>query len=89
MAGKTGTGEVQGIKDSWHSWLVCYAPYDAPVEEQIVVCVLAEAVEHEWEWWAPYCTNIIMQGIYANQTCEQAMRSLGLSWKMKHVGRQE
>ncbi|MCR5699085.1 MAG: penicillin-binding protein 2 [Treponemataceae bacterium] len=89
MAGKTGTGEVQGIKDSWHSWLVCYAPYDAPVEEQIVVCVLAECVEHEWEWWAPYCTNIIMQGIYANQTCEQAMKSLGLGWKMKHVGRQE
>ena len=89
MAGKTGTAEVTGIKDSWHSWFVCYGPYDAPVEEQIVVCTFAEAVEHEWEWWAPYCTNIIMQGIFADQTCEQAMKTLGLSWKMKHVGRQE
>lgn len=74
IAGKTGTAEV-GSLDHWHAWMACYAPYNAPVEEQVVVVVLVEAV-NEWEWWAPYATNIIFQGIFANQSYEQAVSSL-------------
>ena len=74
IAGKTGTAEV-GSLDHWHSWMACYAPFDAPVEEQIVVVVLVEAV-NDWEWWAPYATNIIFQGIFANQNYEDAVQSL-------------
>ena len=74
IAGKTGTAEV-GSLDHWHSWMACYAPFNAPVEEQVVVVVLVEAV-NEWEWWAPYATNIIFQGIFANQTYDEAVNSL-------------
>ncbi|WP_294429942.1 penicillin-binding protein 2 [uncultured Treponema sp.] len=74
IAGKTGTAEVGSI-DHWHSWMACYAPFNAPVEEQVVVVVLVEAA-NEWEWWAPYATNIIFQGIFANQNYEEAVASL-------------
>ena len=74
IAGKTGTAEV-GSLDHWHSWMACYAPFNAPPEEQVVVVVLVEAV-NEWEWWAPYATNIIFQGIFANQTYEEAVNAL-------------
>ena len=77
IAGKTGTGEV-GITDRWHSWFASFAPYktDNP-EERIVVSVIVEAA-NEWEWWAPYCSAIIYQGIFANQTYEEARRTLGI-----------
>ena len=76
IAGKTGTGEVAGIHNSWHSWFVAYAPYNASCpEEKVVVSVIVEAV-NEWEWWAPFCSAIIFQGIFANQTYEEAMRTL-------------
>ncbi|MBQ0052747.1 MAG: penicillin-binding protein 2 [Treponema sp.] len=92
IAGKTGTAEV-GSKDHWHSWMACYAPYNAPVEEQYVVVVLVEAV-NDWEWWAPYATNIIFQGILANQTYEEAVESLPnvrdvIRSKNRSRGRQE
>ncbi|MCR5288722.1 MAG: penicillin-binding protein 2 [Treponema sp.] len=77
LAGKTGTAEVTNVKqDRWHSWLVAYGPYDGPAEDRIVVAVLVEAV-NEWEWWAPYATNIIFQGIFANQTFDEAVDELG------------
>ena len=41
--------EVDGFKDSWHSWLVAYAPYDAPPEERICVATIVEAC-NKWEW---------------------------------------
>ena len=77
IAGKTGTGEV-GFPNRWHSWFVSYAPYqtDNP-EERIVVSVIVEAV-NEWEWWAPYCSAIIYQGIFANQSFEEAAAVLGI-----------
>ena len=88
IAGKTGTAEVAQYKNSWHSWFVCYAPFDAPPEETIVVCVLVEAA-NQWEWWAPYASNIIMQGIFANQTYDEAIDSLGFRYLTRPVGRQE
>lgn len=75
IAGKTGTAEV-GRKDHWHSWMAAYGPYNAPPEEAVVVVVLVEA-QNTWEWWAPYATNIIFQGIFANQTYEEAVEALG------------
>jgi penicillin-binding protein 2 len=88
IAGKTGTAEVNGSHDHWHSWMVAYAPYDAPVEDQVVVAVLVEAV-NDWEWWAPYATNIIIQGIFANQTYEDSITTLGFKYLMKSRNRQE
>jgi penicillin-binding protein 2 len=78
VAGKTGTGEV-GSTDHWHSWFAAFAPYDfKSPDEAIVVCVLVEAV-NPWEWWAPFATAIIYQGIFANMTYEEAVVKLGLS----------
>lgn len=88
IACKTGTAEVDGFKDSWHSWLVAYAPYDAPPEERVCVATIVEAV-NEWEWWAPYATNIIIQGIFAHQTCEEATRTLGFNYLTNNRSRQE
>lgn len=90
FAGKTGTAEVTGYKDSWHSWFVAYGPYDAPVGDQLVVCVMVEA-QNSWEWWAPYASNIIFQGIFANENCDEAIDSLRKTgvWIQKPAGRQE
>ncbi|MBQ6058220.1 MAG: penicillin-binding protein 2 [Treponema sp.] len=89
LAGKTGTAEVNGVaKGHWHSWMAAYGPYDAPVEEQYVVVVLVEAV-NDWEWWAPYATNIIFQGILANQNYDQAIDELGFKYLNKSRTRQE
>ena len=87
-AGKTGTAEVAPYKTSWHSWMVAYAPYDAPPEEQVVVAVVVEAC-NKWEWWAPYATNIILQGIFAGQTYEEAVNTLGFNYFIKNGSRQE
>jgi penicillin-binding protein 2 len=75
LAGKTGTAEV-GLPDRWHSWMAAYGPYNAPAEDAVIVVVLVEA-QNKWEWWAPYATNIIFQGIFADQTYEEALEALG------------
>lgn len=79
IAAKTGTAEVSGFADSWHSWLLAYAPYDAPVEDQIVVCTMVEAT-NSWESWSNYATNIIIQGYFANQTFDEAVSALNFQW---------
>lgn len=93
IAGKTGTAELDKYKNSndkrhWHSWMVAYAPFNAPVEEQVVVATIVEAV-NEWEWWAPYATNIIIQGIFKNQTYEESIKTLGFEYVPKNRGRAE
>lgn len=88
IAGKTGTAEIAGYTDHWHSWFVAYAPFDAPPEDAIVVVVSVEAT-NIWEWWAPYASNIIFQGYFADQTYEEAVDTLGFKYLMKPVGRQE
>ena len=88
IAGKTGTGEV-GLDDRWHSWLVTYGPYETDnPDERIVVSVIVEAA-NPWEWWAPFATAIIYQGIFANQTYEEAMRALGIHNRRPIQGRRE
>ncbi|MFO7850278.1 MAG: penicillin-binding protein 2 [Spirochaetia bacterium] len=78
IAGKTGTGEV-GYEDRWTAWFGANAPYGAPPEEQIVVVTMVEA-ENEWEWWAIRAANIIFQGIFADQTYDEAIEELDWGW---------
>ena len=88
IAGKTGTAEI-GLQDRWHSWFAAFAPYDSTdPEEQIVVSVIVEAV-NDWEWWAPYASAIIFQGIFAEQTFEEAVRSLGFNYIIPIEGYRE
>ncbi|MDR2376787.1 MAG: penicillin-binding protein 2 [Treponema sp.] len=88
IAGKTGTGEV-GLQDRWHSWFAAYAPYEADsVEEQVVVSIIVEAT-NSWEWWAPYASAIIFQGIFAGQSYEEAVATLGLQYLLPVQGRRE
>jgi len=79
IAGKTGTGQA-GFVDRWHSWFAAFAPYDNRNDENaIVVSVIVEAA-NRWEWWAPYASAIIFQGHFANQTYEEAIRTLGFQY---------
>ncbi|MDR0877725.1 MAG: penicillin-binding protein 2, partial [Treponema sp.] len=88
IAGKTGTGEV-GLQDQWHSWFTAFAPYQtAKPEERIVVSVIVEAA-NKWEWWAPYASAIIFQGIFAGQSYEEAVSALGFQYLMPVQGRRE
>ncbi|PIE97581.1 MAG: penicillin-binding protein 2 [Treponema sp.] len=85
LAGKTGTAEIGRNQDRWHSWMVAYGPYGAKPEDTIVVAVIVEAV-NEWEWWAPYCANIILQGALKNQTFDEAVTALGFD-NLKQIRR--
>jgi penicillin-binding protein 2 len=87
IAGKTGTAEV-GLVGKWHSWMVAYGPYDAPASDAVIVVVMVEAT-NPWEWWAPYATNIIFQGIFADQTYSEAVDALGFKYLTGPRGRQE
>jgi penicillin-binding protein 2 len=88
IAGKTGTGEI-GLQDRWHSWFAAYAPYETTKpEDRVIVSIIVEAT-NKWEWWAPYASAIIFQGIFANQTYEEAVRSLGLEYIAPLQGRRE
>lgn len=80
IAGTVATAEVPEIKmpGRWNSWCVVYAPYNASVKEQIVVSVLIDA-NNDWEWYAPYAANIVMQGYFNNQSYEEAIVELGFS----------
>ena len=81
VAGKTGTGEV-GLDENWTSWFAAYAPFDSDnPDEQVVVSVMVEAV-NDWDWWAPKAANIIFQGIFAEQTYEEAVLSLN-AWYLR------
>ncbi|MGL1894048.1 MAG: penicillin-binding protein 2 [Spirochaetaceae bacterium] len=77
IAGKTGTGQV-GYKDKFHDWFISYGPFDAPVEEQIVMVVMIEASNDldRWRPWAPKASNLIYQGIFANQNYEEVVDTL-------------
>ncbi|MBO5606554.1 MAG: hypothetical protein J5930_01520 [Treponema sp.] len=80
VAGTVATAEVPELKmpGRWNSWCVVYAPYNASVKEQIVVSVLIDA-NNDWEWYAPYAANIVMQGYFNNQRYEEAIVELGFS----------
>jgi penicillin-binding protein 2 len=54
----------------------------------VVVSVIVEAVNN-WEWWATYASAIIFQGIFADQTYDEAVRTLGFQYLMPVQGRRE
>jgi len=88
VAGKTGTAEV-GLKDRWHSWFAAYGPYGGSPEDAVVVVVMVEA-SNPWEWWAPYASNVIFQGIFADQDYDTAIDALGFRYLVsKPQGRME
>jgi penicillin-binding protein 2 len=88
LAGKTGTAEV-GLPDRWHCWFTAYGPYNTTNhDEQVIVTVLVEA-SNPWDWWSPYAAAIIFQGIFAHQTYEEALVSLGLQNFAPAQGRRE
>jgi penicillin-binding protein 2 len=88
VAAKTGTAEI-GLSDHWHSWLVAYGPYEtAKPDDRIVVAVIVEAT-NTWEWWATYTTGIIYQGIFGNQSYEDAVQTLGWQHLIPTLGRRE
>jgi len=88
VAGKTGTGEV-GLENRWHSWFAAYAPYDpADARERVVVMVMVEA-ENEWEWWAPKAADVILQGIFAGQSFEEAVHTLKPWWYLEELRKQK
>ncbi|MDR1929415.1 MAG: penicillin-binding protein 2 [Treponema sp.] len=88
LAGKTGTAEI-GLPDRWHCWFTAYGPYNTDNhDEQVIVTVLVEA-SNPWDWWSPYAAAIIFQGIFANQTYEEALVSLGLQNFAPALGRRE
>jgi len=76
IAGKSGTAEI-GLADRWHSWFTAYAPFNSTnPDDQIVVTVIIEASNFQ-VWRASASSAIIFQGYFANQTYEEAVRSLG------------
>jgi penicillin-binding protein 2 len=88
IAGKTGTSEV-GLADRWHSWFAAYAPFNSTdPDKQVVVSVIVEAA-NPWEWWAPYASAIIFQGIFGGQTYEEAVRALNFQYLMPDASRRE
>jgi penicillin-binding protein 2 len=86
VAGKTGTGEA-GYEERWHSWFAAYAPYRTDDPEQRVVVVVMVEAENEWEWWAPKAANVIFQGIFADQTYEEAVETLKPWWYIQQQAR--
>jgi penicillin-binding protein 2 len=75
VAGKTGTPET-GVEDKYHSWFASYAPFEtSQPEDRVVIVVMIEASNTD-KWYASKTANIIYQGIFANQTYEEAMVTL-------------
>lgn len=75
IAGKTGTGEI-GYDENWHAWFLSYGPYDAPVDDQIVVVTQVEAYNESWDWWAIKAADIIYAGIFGDMTYEEVVLEL-------------
>ena len=44
-------------------------------DDYVVTVVWIDAA-NEWDWWAPYATNIIMQGIFDGTDFETTIRTL-------------
>ena len=75
MAGKTGTSQT--ISDeAKHSWFIGFAPYGSVSPEDYVVTVVWIDAANEWDWWGPYATNILMQGIFNGTDYEETVEDL-------------
>jgi penicillin-binding protein 2 len=76
IAGKTGTAEFgnNGDNGPWHHWFAAYGPFNTTNrDEQVIVTVLRDDGYNETNWSAAYAATLIFQGIFANQTYEEAV----------------
>jgi len=87
-AGKTGTGQM-GYEEQWDSWFAAYAPYETDdPDEQIVLVVNIEGV-NKWEWWAPKASDMILQGIFADQSYEEVLEEFKYRWYIKELKKRQ
>lgn len=75
MGGKTGTAETAS-EELRHSWFTGFSPRSPERPEDYVVTVVWIDAANEWDWWAPYATNIIIHGIYNELNYEEAIMDL-------------
>jgi penicillin-binding protein 2 len=88
VAGKTGTGQM-GYEDRWDSWFTAFAPYNSTdPDEQVVLVVNVEGV-NDWEWWAPKASDMIMQGIFAEQNYEEVLDEFDRKWYIRELRARE
>jgi len=78
--GKTGTGEI-GSDDRYHSWYAAYAPYEPENPKDQVVVVVQVDAGNEYEFWAPRATDLILHGIFKDQSYEEVLEDLN-PWYM-------
>lgn len=78
IAGKTGTGQI-GLPDEFQDWFASYAPYraDGKVTPDTIVVVSHLEAGPGYKWWAAKSlVDVIYQAIFANQSFNQAVRTL-------------
>ena len=75
MGGKTGTAETF-VTERKHAWFIGFAPYGQSDPDDYVVTVVWIDAANEWDWWAPYATNIIVHGIYNSLNYEDTIADL-------------
>lgn len=88
VAGKTGTAEI-GLADRWHSWFASFGPYNAKKPEDVIAVVVIVEASNPWEFWSSYAANIIFQAVFANQTYEEAVRTLRMDYILPPSDRRE
>jgi penicillin-binding protein 2 len=75
MGGKTGTAETAS-EELRHSWFIGFSPRSPERPDDYVVTVVWIDAANEWDWWAPYATNIMIHGIYNDMSYEEAIADL-------------
>ncbi len=75
MGGKTGTAETAS-DDLRHSWFVAFSPKSPDTPDEYIATVVWIDAANEWDWWAPYASNIIVHGIYNGLNYEETINDL-------------
>jgi len=75
MGGKTGTSQTISDEEK-HSWFIGFAPYGSEDPDDYVVTVVWVDAANEWDWWGPYATNILIQGIFNGTDFEDTVAEL-------------
>ncbi|WP_421622554.1 penicillin-binding protein 2 [Borrelia sp. MN22-0132] len=73
VVGKTGTGQT-GVTGLENSSFVALAPYNASPSEQIVIFSLVEGRSNTDNMWSAKSIDLMMQGIFANQSYEDILK---------------
>lgn len=75
IAGKTGTAQTPSEEER-HAWFIGFSPYGSSRPSDYVVTVVWVDAANEWDWWAPYATNIVMHGIHNSLDYERTVADL-------------